>query len=349
MENEINKQSERWKNKYNNVDDSKIFEVRPKFPKCINIEISDICNYDCLFCASSKFFKEKGLIDDKLALRLIDEAYDNGAREICFHINGEPLTNPNFEKYVESAKEKGYTYIFMTTNGFLADINRMKKVVDAGIDSVRFSINSGRNKYKVIHGSGNYDIVINNLKDLIKYRDENKKKFMIGISMVETKYTKNDCIILKKEFENIVDDITILKVNDDAGQCSLNRELMSETSEGLASVKSIPCPIPFNSCYVTRIGHLTMCCGDKRNYMAVADLNDVRISKAWNNEAATRLRKKMISGEIEGIICYNCIFGKSEEVYPLNESYAKKYISKEYDDDRVNRIQILKELSYLED
>lgn len=343
MSKEVNKQSERWKAKYTNVNNKGMFNVRPKFPKCVNIEISDICNYDCLFCASSKFFKEKGLIKDELAIRLINEAYENGAREICFHINGEPLTNPNFERYVKLAKEKGYTYIFMTTNGLLADIDRMRRIVEAGIDSVRFSINSGREKYKIIHGAGDYDIVTRNLKNLIDYRKENNKKFTVGISMVETKYTEKDCLKVKAELKDIVDDITILKVNDDAGQCQLNKQLMNEKSDGLSSVKSIPCPIPFNSCYITRNGYLTICCGDKRNFMAVADLNKVKLNEAWNNELAINFREKMINGTIEGTICYNCIFETNEQVYPLEKSFANNYVSKDYDKNRIERIQILKE------
>lgn len=336
------KQSKRWENKYNNKNDYNMFVEKPKFPKCINIEISDICNYDCVFCASSKFIEKNGLIDDELAVRLINEAYENGTREICFHINGEPLTNPRMEKYVELAKKLGYTYIFMTTNGALANLDRMKRLVEAGIDSIRFSINSLADKYKLIHGGGSYELVIKNLNDLVDFVKENNKKVIVGISVVETKYTSEDCKKIRKKFRKLVDDITVFKVNDDAGQCELNRKLMNENSEGLSSVKEIPCPIPFNSCYITRNGYLTICCGDKRNYMAVADLNKTSLVEAWNNDLATEFRKRMIEGKINASLCYNCIFNKNEKVNPLNEEYAKKYISKEYDYDREKRINELR-------
>jgi len=335
-------QSEKCKTKYLDTSNNDLFNINAKFPKCINIDICDICNYDCVFCPSSKFIEKGGFMDGKLVVRLIGEAFDLGAREICFHLSGEPLINEKLEDYIKYAKEVGYTYIFMTTNGFLANIERMKKIIDAGMNSIRFSLNSLEKKYKTIHGAGDFNKVIENINDLINYKKESNKEFIMGVSIVKTKYTNDDCEILKEQFKEQVDDITIFEVKDEAGQCELNRELYLDSEDGIGVVNKIPCPIPFNSAYVTREGFLTICCADKKNYLAVANLNECTLEEAWNCDEMMSFREKMLNGKIKGTLCYNCIYGKEEEVFPIVDKYSSNYISCDYNKDRLERIEQLK-------
>ena len=96
--------------------------------------------------------------------------------------------------------------------------------------------------------------------------------------------------------------------------------------------------------YVTREGFLTICCADKRNYLAVANLNECSLEEAWNCDAVVDFRKGMLSGKVEGTLCYNCIYGREEEVFPIVDKYSSNYISCDYNKDRLERIEQLKVL-----
>ena len=50
-------------------------ELKPPFPKTMLLEVSNICNHTCAFCANSKSDRKKGFVDKEFAKRIISEAY----------------------------------------------------------------------------------------------------------------------------------------------------------------------------------------------------------------------------------------------------------------------------------
>lgn len=110
------KLSEKINNKYK--PDSDIFSVYPPVPlRHVQIEISNLCNYKCIFCPRIKSVRKKGMIDDALFNRLVQEVYDFGAREMSFHYSGDPFLHPKLSEYVGKAKQVGYSYVYIDTNG----------------------------------------------------------------------------------------------------------------------------------------------------------------------------------------------------------------------------------------
>lgn len=112
-------------------DNSKIMAA-PPFPKIIKIDICNTCNYACVFCPQAKYMGKRGNIDDKLCMKIIEDAYREGARELCLSSTGEPLLNRNLEKYISLAKSIGYEYIFFNTNGYLMNEERTKSILYGG-------------------------------------------------------------------------------------------------------------------------------------------------------------------------------------------------------------------------
>lgn len=47
---------------------------------------------------------------------------------------------PDLPDYIAKAKEIGYTYVYLTSNGSLATPTKMRAVIDAGLDSLRFPL-----------------------------------------------------------------------------------------------------------------------------------------------------------------------------------------------------------------
>ncbi|RAZ93288.1 radical SAM protein, partial [Klebsiella oxytoca] len=78
------------------------------------------------------------------------------------------------------AKDIGYTYVYLTSNGALATPERIRAVVDAGLDSIKFSINAPERKlYEFIHGQDDFDKVFDHLVYLNQYRKESGRNFKI--------------------------------------------------------------------------------------------------------------------------------------------------------------------------
>ena len=316
--------------------------ITPKFPRIIKIDICNRCNYSCIFCPQSKQEQvaKKGDIDDDLCLKIIDDAYKAGAREICLSSTGEPLMNRQLEKYISIAKTIGYEYIFFNTNGFLMNEKRIVAFLEGGVNSVKFSINGARNDYGLIHGIEGYDKVIENLKLFDYLRKKLKANCKLYVSYVSTKYTYVDIEQVKSDVGKYVDDIMIMNANNRGGVADeVDNEFYS--GEDDYSYK-FPCSQPFNNMYITSEGYVVACCQDFENNMVIADLHNMSVTEAWNCDAFTEFRTLFLESRYQGLLCDNCLNNTHFEITPLNDKYSRYIHSECRVKDLKERIQRLK-------
>jgi MoaA/NifB/PqqE/SkfB family radical SAM enzyme len=302
--------------------------LTPGFPeKRFSVELTNICNHTCLFCPhhNRKMTRKHGIIDEQFFRRIVAEAYELGSREICIGANGETFVVKNLAQYVKFAKEVGYSYVFINTNGALATPERMKEVMDAGLDSVRFSINAGnRETYKLVHGKDEFEKVKENLYFCLNYRKESKSGMNIFLSFVVNKYNISEIGRFKDEFLALVDEIVFMRVRNIGGYMPEIEDMIND------EVLRIPeshqkCVFPFNGVMVTWEGYLTACCLDWQNYLAVSDLNKTSLYEAWNGENMKKLRQRFIDNNFEGTICQLCKGRKYSKPEPLVKELFSEY------------------------
>ncbi len=310
-----------------------------KFPNNMLLETTNICNHACLICANSKGTKKKGMIDRHFAKKILKEAYDLGTREVGFYGMGEPLLDKNLDEYIAYAKQLGYEYVYITTNGVLLSRERAVALIEAGIDSIKFSINAASAKdYYLVHGKDEFDIVIQNLIDLDTLRKKQERKISLYISYIATRYTASDENGFRLNYQKYVDDIVFIDCKS-AGDMAdeINRHL-SVRQEYEEPFENGICPMIFNKLHITYEGYLSMCCDDLQNYLVVADLNEEGLWEAWNNHYAQDLRRRHLEHRLEGTRCFNCMNNCSAVVEPLRQELAVLY-----DKERWNKESEIKE------
>ena len=122
---------------------SELYSLEPPFPYTnFLIETSNACNHACIFCAHQKMKRKVSKIAPNFVYNILQQAYDLGTREVGFYATGEPFLVPELPDYIRKAKEIGYSYVYLTSNGSLATPERIRAVVDAGLDSIKFSIST---------------------------------------------------------------------------------------------------------------------------------------------------------------------------------------------------------------
>jgi MoaA/NifB/PqqE/SkfB family radical SAM enzyme len=187
-------------------------------PPNMLVEVTNACNLACKFCAHSKMNKKVGMMDMNFFQNIAKQAYAGGTRDIGFYLTGEPLANNRLSEYVSYARQVGFTYIYITSNGVLASLERMKAIISAGINSIKFSINAGtRETYLKIHGRDEFDKVITNLKDLSGYIKGNGLDVALFVSYIVCNENKDEVGLFKGIVENYVDDIDIESVTTQGG------------------------------------------------------------------------------------------------------------------------------------
>ena len=296
-------------------------ELEVPYPKNMLVEITNACNHKCIFCENRKMTRKKGYINQGLLEKLLQEAYALGTREVGYYATGEPLMCKDLPYYIKLAKEIGFEYVYITTNGALMTEGKIRDIVEAGIDSIKFSINAGtKDNYKLIHGKDDFEKVIENLIRLYEFRVQHDLKYKIYVSFVKTKQNEDEYEILKDRVREYVDDIAFFNVYNQGGNMYELNGIV--TLEDDYKPMSAPCYMLFNRFHITYEGYLNICCVDFQNYLAIADLNVRSLKEAWQCREITEIRKRHLKNDLYGTVCYNCIHNTNEQVQPLVEEYA---------------------------
>lgn len=296
------------------------FELRPPIPKNMMIELSNACNHSCIFCANQHMQRKISKIDPSLMETIMGDAASLGVKEIGFYTTGDPLSHRDLEKFTSSAKAKGFQYAYISTNGAGGGSARFKAIIDAGMDSIKFSINAGtRESYKMIHGHDHWDRVIENLKFVSEYRKTLSRKLSLFATYVVTKQTEHEQNQFRDLISPLVDEIVFSPCGSQSGNMSgANSILGFQDTPHVKMSNTAICNLPFNRIHVTCEGYLTLCCVDYQNYLAVADLKQNTLLEAWHSEAFANARKMHLVNKLSGTLCGNCWYGRKDKIEPLD-------------------------------
>lgn len=93
--------------------------------------------------------------------------------ELGLSAKGEVLINKDLSRIIESCKKDfNIPYVYFSTNGALLTEARANEVLEVGIDSIKFSINAlDAKSYKEVHQVDDFDVVIQNLKNLLALKN----------------------------------------------------------------------------------------------------------------------------------------------------------------------------------
>lgn len=299
----------------------------PHFEDAIlRLDLTNICNNQCIFCPNHKMDRNRIIMKDSLSKRLIREAAELGIKKVGLFMTGEPFVQDNLAEIVSYTKECGFTFVFITTNGSLPTKERLAAVLDAGIDSIKFSINAGtREGYQMVHGHDDFDTVIENLKFAHEYKQKSGLNYRILSGFVVTDLTKNEVKAHCDLVRPYVDDMLIVGMDNFAGYVATESQKLHITADFPDAPnfnyenKKLPCAFLFNSICISPEGYLTACTNDMMNGLAMVDVNTMSLRDAWYSDAMVELRKKHIDNDVAGTQCYDCMFNEQTNPPPLNQ------------------------------
>lgn len=287
-----------------------VLSEAPPFPRTVLVEVANICNHRCVFCAYPKMTRPGNVIDPGLFRDVMRQAYELGAREAGLYAGAEPLTCKRLDEHIAYLSDLGYDYIYISTNGTLADEARLKRLIDAGLHSIKFSVNGGdRETYVKIHGKDQFDKVINNVRFVSEYRKTIGRPLYLAVSFVEVPENAASFPMLERLVGPLVDEIVRFPAVNQSGQMP-----------NLPVKPRIPdtCVIPFNQVHISREGYIRACCNDYQNVLAIEDLNKVPLKEAWFGARFREVRRRHLERDLKGSLCHNCLTGCRDDVRPIN-------------------------------
>lgn len=298
------------------ADRTELYSLEPPFPVSnFLIEVSNACNHRCIFCAHQKMQRKIGKIDQELAFDILQQAYDLGTREVGFYATGEPFLVKELPEYVAKAKEIGFEYVYLTSNGALATPERVRAVIDAGLDSLKFSINAPeRELYSFIHGVDDFDKVCENLKYASEYRKASGKSFKLYVTGILTRFTEDMQGRYHELFDGLVDQVVFKLVYNQGGYMPEIDTLLRCRCDDEEYRR---CNLPFDAISITHEGYLSIENADYENMLVVADLNQVTLEEAWYGEKMKDMRRRFMENDLSGTLCDGCVNHALRPAYPL--------------------------------
>jgi len=138
------------------------------FPITMELDITNVCNHKCPAC-SGGFNNDKTAIGKEEGIRLIREISALGCKAITFTGGGEPFCNPFLEYFILEAHDCGLD-IGLITNGHLLNTIDAKSLFKC--TWIRISLDAGTPEmHKAIHGTNDFNLIVNNILELIKEKD----------------------------------------------------------------------------------------------------------------------------------------------------------------------------------
>lgn len=256
-------------------------------------------------------------MDRALYSRIIRDLRASGVEELGVFYIGESFTCKWLPEAINEAKEVGFPYVFLTTNGSAATPERVKACMEAGLDSLKFSINFADNEQfaEVAKVSPRlYQRAIDNLKAARQVRDQGGYKCGLYASSIAFDGEQGDRMReIVEDIRPYVDEFYWLPLYGMSGASKEHGFKPSPGNPGRldAMRESLPCWAVFTEAHITADGKLAACCfgsgmdGD----LCMADLRQTSFMDGWNSNKYKALRKAHLSKDVTGTACEGCMAG----------------------------------------
>jgi MoaA/NifB/PqqE/SkfB family radical SAM enzyme len=289
-------------------------------PRSVKIELTGKCNFRCGFCALRTRPKQPNdTIDWDLLVRVTYEMRAAGVEEVGLFFLGESFTAPDLlVRAIAHCKVLGFPYLFVTTNGSLASPDRLERVMAAGLDSLKFSINwADAEQFKDIAGVSAklWRRALDNLRAAHELRDRRGFATRIYASSIAYDGDQREKMqeLLASDVLPYVDEHYFLPLYS-MGAFATQREeelgyrpIAGNQGRLGALREPLPCWSVFTEGHVTSRGMLSACCFDAGDKWAMADLRKVSFMDGWNSKPFMALRRAHLRRDVSDTICRDCI------------------------------------------
>ena len=283
-----------------------------KAPESVKISLDDNCQFRCGFCSSSKQ-SVKHEIKWEMFCRLIDELHAAGTKEIGLFYIGEPMLAKVLPEAIRYCKRVGIEYVFLTTNGHLATVDKVYECMKAGLDSLKFSFNysDGEQIKEVAKVSPRmFEAIVTNIKAARVVRDKNK--FGCGIYASSIMFDGEQGEKMKVAVDRIlpyVDEHYWLPLFSFGGQTDFRKPVRGNPGRLDRLREPLPCWSVFKEGHVTANGDISLCCFDTHDRWVVGNLSTTTFMEAWNSDEAQLLRAAHLKKDVTGTACEHCAVG----------------------------------------
>ena len=290
-------------------------KLRPKF---ISIEITNICQCNCIFCPYGLSRDKKTIMSEELLVKILNEVKKIGIKNINLTpLIGDILIDSGIIKKLNIISSFNFESIHVFTN--LVNLNKLdvNSFLESGLTSLSISTAPlEKGLYEKIYRIKKYNVFLENLVSLLENFNRNKNKTIKKIQLAfRSNIDIGDCI-KTKDFKKYIKplltkDISIYYRRDfDSWMGTIRQD---DLLEGMILnpdfKKYFPCSF-LSNIQITPNGDMRLC-GCRFNVNSDSDpffignIQDFNIIDAYNSSTVKNLKKKFFKFNAP-IECQKC-------------------------------------------
>jgi len=285
----------------------------PKVPGQVQLEVTNRCNFDCVMCQR----KDLGVVFRDMPFdlyRTIIDRLPDAVRLVSLTGWGEPTLHPDLVEMIRTARERGKR-VSMTTNGVLLRGDLVERILDSGLSSIAFSIDSlDEEDQTLLHWEPT--AVIRNVREFVGKVRERRLPITTGVNVTLHAGRAEEVFrIIRFAAEIGMDNVSVLRL-DLRYQTKLQRytwqeeqeifraahRLGRELSVGVQTVNSYHgrwgrvlsllnrrCPKPFDYVYINWKGGITPCCSLPT--LSLHNILEENLQEIWRGPRFSHFRR----------------------------------------------------------
>ncbi len=286
----------------------------PEFPRLIDIEVTNVCNFRCLMCPTGNrmMSRKSGYMEKATFYKIVDQIKGKnvGLRFIGW---GEPLGHPEYLEFITYAKKQGIL-CHMNTNGSKLTREIMELLCDLEFESIKFSFQGVDQKsYREMRNTDYFNELLEVIRTMYEIRGERPVPFM-QVSSTITYESPEMVEDFKEHVQKFTDFVNVGYTNlehIDVTKVKLKKEekvtLVSLKSHQIKFGEHPECPEVFDKLTINFDGTITACAGDFNNLMLLGDLNKSTIDEIWMSSTLFNYREMLADMQHDKLkLCSTC-------------------------------------------
>lgn len=262
----------------------------PRIPPEVWIENTNCCNAQCVMCPRENLVRPLTFMSLDAFRKIINDIglYAHKIKRLHVHNFGEPLLDENLFEKIRIAKDRGFPYVYLVTNGSRLTAEKSRKLIESGLDEFKISFyGTDKQTYNVTMKGLDFDVTIQSVRTFFKIRREvNAVKPKVIIQYIPQKENGKRVAEFKLLFKELID----LQIGD-----TLNVEPLHNygTGKNFVSIEGKPttiCDYPWKVMLILCDSRVAFCCLDFNGVQIIGDAQEESAIDIWNGKKMSAIR-----------------------------------------------------------
>lgn len=273
-------------------------------PLDVDIEISSLCNLDCVMCERRRMTRKPMNMPFGLFTAIIDQCQAIGVDQVKLNLWGESLMNPHFLDMVRYAKEHSDLILQFNTNANLLTPELSRGLVAAGLDKMTVSFDGmSASTYEKIRRKGDFQRVWDNVHTLIEAKQQAGSRLpLLTLQILQTPDTMPEVEQFVAYWTGKADFVSVTNISALVDQGVLQHSVREEKR----STARVPCAEIWQRLSVFADGTVTVCCSDFQGFLAIGKLSEDSLLGLWQGEKLRELRRRHRAHDFTDLVCERC-------------------------------------------